>query len=122
MNPSRRTHGQAEPFVTLDGSLIRELVHPNQGMAQAQSLAEATVPAGATTTLHRHRLTEELYHVLRGRGLMELDGARFEVTVGDTVVIRPGTAHCIHNPGVEDLVFLCCCAPAYADADTELLG
>ena len=52
---------------------------------------------------------------------MVLGEARFEVEPGDTVAIAPGTAHCIENPGPEDLVFLCCCAPAYDDADTELL-
>jgi mannose-6-phosphate isomerase-like protein (cupin superfamily) len=40
---------------------------------------------------------------------------------GDTVIIPPGTPHRIHNPGAEALVFLCCCAPAYDDEDTELL-
>jgi mannose-6-phosphate isomerase-like protein (cupin superfamily) len=121
MSGRLRRDEDASPFVTLDGSTIRELVHPAQGAARAQSLAEATVPPGGTTTLHRHQRTEEFYHLLRGRGRMHLAGEDFDVGPGDTVIIPPGTPHRIHNPGAESLVFLCCCAPAYDDEDTELL-
>ncbi|MDY0056951.1 MAG: cupin domain-containing protein [Methyloversatilis sp.] len=108
-------------YVTKDGSLIRELMHPAQHGGRAQSLAEATVPAGTRTVLHRHRVTEELYHVTAGRGRMTLGDDRFDVTVGDTVLIPPGTRHCIEVTGSEALVILCCCSPAYAHEDTELL-
>ncbi|WP_019918221.1 cupin domain-containing protein [Methyloversatilis discipulorum] len=108
-------------YVTKDGSLIRELMHPAQHGGQAQSLAEATVPAGTRTALHRHRVTEELYHVTAGRGRMTLGDDHFDVTVGDTVLIPPGTPHCIEATGGEALVILCCCSPAYAHDDTELL-
>lgn len=116
-----RKLGDSEPFTTLDGSTIRELMHPSVCAVRAQSLAEARLPAGAATTLHLHRQTEELYHILAGRGRMHLDGKQFDVAVGDTVLIPPGTPHCIHNPGSVELRFLCCCAPAYDDGDTFLL-
>ena len=96
-------------------------MHPTVHGNQAQSLAEATVPAGARTLLHRHRLTEELYHITAGQGLMTLGDDRFPVTVGDTVCIPPGTPHCIEALGDGPLRLLCCCAPAYAHDDTELL-
>lgn len=111
----------AESFITLDGSSIREFMHPDDGLCAAQSLAEARVPAGTRTVLHRHHRTEEFYHLLAGSGRMVLDDERFDVGPGDTVSIAPGRAHCIENPGPDELVFLCCCAPAYSDADTELL-
>ena len=111
----------SEPFTTLDGSTIRELMHPSSSAVRAQSLAEARLSAGATTTLHLHRQTEELYHILSGSGRMHLDGKQFDVAAGDTVLIPPGIPHCIHNPGPVELRFLCCCAPAYDDRDTFLL-
>ncbi len=116
------THYGAIPaYLTKDGSQIRELMHPAMHGNRAQSLAEATVPAGRRTLLHRHALSEELYHVSSGRGLMTLGEARFEVGAGDTVHIAPGTPHCIEALGAEPLVILCCCAPPYAHEDTELL-
>ena len=109
------------PYRTKDGSEIRELMHPTVHGNQAQSLAEATVPAGARTLLHRHRLTEELYHITAGQGRMTLGDDHFPVAVGDTVCIPPGTPHCIEALGDGPLRLLCCCAPAYAHDDTELL-
>lgn len=108
-------------YVTKDGSEIRELLHPDRDAVRNQSLAEAVVPPGTTTLLHRHRLSEEIYHVTRGAGLMTLGDAQFTIRVGDSIVIRPGTPHCVANPGEEPLHILCCCAPAYAHADTDLL-
>ena len=111
-----------EPFVTRDGSIIRELMHPAQSLtAKNQSLAEAIVSPGQSTKLHRHRLSEELYHITAGQGLMRLSAESFEMSVGDTVCIPPGTPHCIKNTGDTDLKVLCCCAPAYTHDDTELL-
>jgi mannose-6-phosphate isomerase-like protein (cupin superfamily) len=108
-------------YVTKDGSTIRELLHPDHHGNQLQSLAEATVPPGGRTLLHRHRQTEELYHITAGQGLMTLGDTQFSVVSGDTVAIAPGTPHCIANPGSVELRLLCCCSPAYCHDDTELL-
>ena len=112
-------------YITRDGSAIRELMHPQVHGADLhvakQSLAEATVLPGQRTVLHRHALTEELYHITGGAGIMTLDGQRFAVGAGDTVCIPPGTAHCIENDAGTPLTLLCACSPAYAHEDTELL-
>ncbi|MGD8742600.1 MAG: cupin domain-containing protein [Granulosicoccaceae bacterium] len=108
-------------YLTRDNSQIRELMHPQQHGNQAQSLAEAIVQAGQTTRLHRHVISEELYHITHGMGQMTLGDEQFAVATGDTVCIRPGTPHCIANTGNGPLHILCCCSPAYAHDDTELL-
>jgi mannose-6-phosphate isomerase-like protein (cupin superfamily) len=109
------------PCATLDGSAVRELAHPAVHGNRAQSLAEATLAPGAATKLHRHERAEEIYHVTAGAGTMTLGGSRFAIGAGDTIVIAPGTAHRLENPGPAPLVVLCACAPAYAHADTVLL-
>ena len=121
MTIALQPYATVPPYRTKDGSEIRELMHPTVHGNQAQRLAEATVPAGARTLLHRHLLTEELYHITAGQGLMTLGDDRFPVAVGDTVCIPPGTPHCIEALGDGPLRLLCCCAPAYAHDDTELL-
>jgi mannose-6-phosphate isomerase-like protein (cupin superfamily) len=118
---TRSRYLDVPPYVTRDGSEIRELMHPAVHGNRAQSLAEATLRPGQRSFLHRHAATEELYHVTAGRGRMTLGGECFEVGPGDTVHIAPGTPHCIAALGAEPLRILCCCAPAYADGDTELL-
>lgn len=108
-------------YQTKDGSLIRELLHPAHHGSRNQSLAEAQVPPGGVTLLHRHHQTEEIYHITAGQGRMTLGEEQFPVGPGDTVLIPPGTAHRIENTATENLVLLCCCAPAYGHDDTELL-
>jgi mannose-6-phosphate isomerase-like protein (cupin superfamily) len=109
------------PYVTKDGAVIRELIHPACHENRELSLAEATVAPGSRTVLHRHRLSEEIYHITAGEGMMTCGSDSFPVAVGDTVLIPPGTPHCIANTGPAELRLLCCCAPAYSHDDTELL-
>lgn len=116
----KTSYPEIPAYVTKDGSTIRELMHPSIHGNRQQSLAEATVPPGAKTLLHRHACTEELYHVTAGRGRMTLGDASFDVQAGDTVRIDPGVTHCIEALGAGPLRILCCCSPAYAHDDTEL--
>src|SRR5918999_5625566 len=109
-----------ESFTTLDGSTIREVAGPAWTAARNQSLAEATVPPGSDTAAHYHRTTEELYFFTSGSGRMRLGGEEREVRAGDCVVIPPGVEHKLWNAEEEPLVLLCCCAPAYSDADTVI--
>lgn len=109
------------PYITKDGSEIRELMHPNVQGNRAQSLAEATVPPGGETALHLHRVTEEIYHFIQGSGVMRLGETTFAVNAGDTVAIPPGTVHCLFNSGETQMKILCACSPAYAHDDTLLL-
>jgi mannose-6-phosphate isomerase-like protein (cupin superfamily) len=112
---------QCEPFITLDGSEIRELAGVPTGNSANQSLAQATVPPGAATERHYHRASEEIYLFTAGAGRMSLGAEESPVRAGDCVVIAPGTEHQLFNDGAEPLVLLCCCAPPYAHADTFLV-
>lgn len=107
-------------FVTKDTSIIREILAPRNSCVARQSLAEATLPPQAETQAHFHPNTEELYYLLCGEGLMGIEDERRSVVAGDAIAILPGQRHQIRNTGVEDLVFLCCCVPAYQDSDTVM--
>jgi mannose-6-phosphate isomerase-like protein (cupin superfamily) len=111
---------QREPFITLDGSEIRELAGIPTGNAANQSLAEATVPPGASTQAHCHKASEEIYLFTAGTGRMILGDEEATVRAGDCVVIPPGTEHQLVNDGREPLVLLCCCSPPYSHEDTVL--
>jgi mannose-6-phosphate isomerase-like protein (cupin superfamily) len=108
------------PFTTKDGSTIRSLLERTNSAAANQSLAEATVPPGASTTPHRHPKTEEIYYILSGTGRMTLGGEARDVGPLDAILIPPGTRHTLANTGPNPLVFLCCCAPPYSHDDTML--
>ena len=107
-------------FITKDGSEIRELLAYRNSCIRRQSLAEARLPAGGVTTPHRHLKTEEIYYILEGEGLMQIDMEARPVGPGDAIAIPPGALHQISNTGKELLKFLCCCAPGYEHEDTVL--
>ena len=120
MDIVNRNH--VEAFVTKDTSTIREILSYRNSQIRKQSLAEAIVPPGACTQPHYHRVAEEIYYVLAGQGRIRVEGEEADVAPGDGIAIPPGCVHQIWNTGAEDLVFLCCCAPAYEHSDTELVS
>jgi len=95
---------------------IRSILDRTNAPVEKQSLAEATVQAGASTQRHYHRLSEEFYFILEGTGRMDIDGETRAVGPGDAILIPAGTWHTI--TAAERLRFLCCCAPPYAHEDT----
>lgn len=110
----------SEPYVTLDGSLIRELVRPETTGSRALSLAEATLAPGGQTYRHLHRRAEEIYYILAGTGVVEVAARVIPVEPGTAVLIPPGTEHCARNLGETPLVILCACSPPYEHDDTTL--
>lgn len=121
----KTSHANIRPYITKDGSHIIELMHPQHHAStlgvKHQSLAEAIIPAGVTTSLHCHTTSEEIYHITSGHGTMQLGEERFPVESGDSVCIPPGTPHQISNTGTDELHILCACSPPYSHDDTELL-
>ncbi len=115
-----RRRAEIEPYVTRDGSTIREWAGPGYSPARNQSLAEATVAPGAATIRHYHRAAEELYLVTSGSGQLLIGEEAREVRAGDCAVIGPGEPHQLRNTGAEDLVVVCASSPAYSHEDTVL--
>jgi mannose-6-phosphate isomerase-like protein (cupin superfamily) len=108
----RNRERDAQPFVTKDGSTIREYVH-----SQRQSLAEASLGPSAATQRHYHALSEEIYLIVEGWGELEVDGDRRRVAGGDAILISPGAWHQL-TAGDGGVTLLCCCVPPYSDDDT----
>jgi len=111
---------QVPSFITKDGSEIRELLAHRNSCIRNQTLAEARLPPGRSTTPHRHKKTEEIYYILEGRGSMRVGDEIKPVGPGDAIAIPPGSLHQITNTSTEILKFLCCCAPGYEHDDTVL--
>jgi mannose-6-phosphate isomerase-like protein (cupin superfamily) len=108
----RNRERDAEPFITKDGSTIREYFHTG-----AQSLAEAQLAAGESTQRHYHARSEEIYLIVEGAGELEVAGDVREVGSGDAILIRPGSLHRL-TAGIAGVRLLCCCVPPYSDDDT----
>ncbi|MBU6174745.1 MAG: cupin domain-containing protein [Planctomycetes bacterium] len=111
-----------EPFITKDGSMIRELLAHRNSSIRNQSLAEATIPPQVQTLSHYHPQSEEIYYILEGSGTMCLGTEVFVVDPGDAIAIPPGTIHSILNHTTQPLRLLCCCAPGYEHEDTVMVN
>jgi mannose-6-phosphate isomerase-like protein (cupin superfamily) len=112
---------QTAPFITKDGSQIRELLAYRNSVIRNQSVAEATIAPGSATQEHYHPKSEEIYYILSGSGRIKINDEERDVGPLDAIAIPPGAHHKIWNTGDAPLVLLCCCAPAYENDDTVMV-
>jgi quercetin dioxygenase-like cupin family protein len=69
---------------------------PPQSAENTLSAIETTNQPGFGPPLHRHRETE-IFYVLEGRYLFEVDGKRFHAETGHVVIAPGGTPHTFVN-------------------------
>lgn len=60
---------------------------------------------------HAHQIAENIYYILKGEGIVELDGKRHPVGPGAVIFIPPKVKHAIRNTGFEDLIFVVAASP-----------
>jgi mannose-6-phosphate isomerase len=65
-----------------------------------------TVLAGKRLSYQRHARRSEHWFVVKGRGVVTLDGSTVDVRAGVAVDVPVGVAHRIENTGDSDLVFV----------------
>lgn len=107
-----------QPYVTKDGSTIRELVHPARWPGLGMSLAEAVVEAGGSTLRHVHTSFDEIYYCLEGTGVLYVDDAPGSFEPGDYRLIARGSSH--YLTATTKLRLLCVCCPGYTHEATVL--
>jgi mannose-6-phosphate isomerase-like protein (cupin superfamily) len=111
---------KCEEFIAGDGSILRELLHPDKAeLTFRYSLAHAVVRPGQTTRSHRLR-TSEVYYIMEGTGVMHINEESKAVGPGQTIYIPPDARQFIRNTGASDLVFLCIVDPAWRKEDEEV--
>lgn len=60
---------------------------------------EETLEPGAAIGIHPQEGNEELYFVIKGRGLMTIDGETQEMGPGDVSLTKSGSTHGLENIG-----------------------
>jgi len=80
------------------------------------NVTHVSVHPGKTVPAHTHRDEDQIYWVQSGRGFVELDGRRTDVSAGSAVMIPLGTEHLITNTGPSqlDYVFFVVFVPEHA--------
>jgi len=117
-----RSLEQCDEFTAGDGSLLRELLHPDKADIKIRySLAHATIAPGQATTPHR-LTTSEVYYILEGFGEMFIDDEAEPVEPGCAIYIPPDAVQHIENTGDDNLIFICLVDPAWRVEDEEILA
>jgi len=93
------------------GALSKLLVHPQTSGSRHIDHRISTYQPKAYVARHRHKVQEQVYHVLAGEGLMEIGRKRRVVRAHDVIFIPPGIEHAIYNTGLEALTFIVVTAP-----------
>ena len=97
----RRDPADVQPWAETCGQ-IRCLIEEKDGAA-----AEVHHVQIQDARLHYHERTDEVYHVIAGRGTMELDGEEVELHPGVVVYVPRGVRHKAKG----DLTVLVVCIP-----------
>lgn len=98
------------------GALSKPLVMPENDGARQLDYRISMYQPMAHVKLHKHKVQEQVYHVLDGEGLMEIDGEKHVVRKHDYIFLPPGVEHSISNTGLVDLVFIVVTSPVTDDA------
>ena len=117
-----RTLEECKTFTAGDGSLLREILHPDRHHLDIRySLAWVTIEPEHKTL--PHTLTHaEVYYIIRGQGLMHINNEEKTVKENDTIYIPPRAVQFIENTARENLEFLCIVDPAWQPEAERILS
>ncbi|HKT03918.1 MAG TPA: cupin domain-containing protein [Rugosimonospora sp.] len=76
------------------------------GLAPVAFIDLVTIPPASSIGRHRHGDDQETYIVLRGQGMMSVDGEEFPVRAGDVIVNGPFGEHGLRNDSTVPLELL----------------
>jgi len=96
-----------------DKAVAREIASPSNSRARELSIADIMIPAGVAVKPHYQKVTEEIYSVTGGEGVMIIDGVEQKIGVGDAVAFRPGERHSVRNESKAALRLIVTCTPAW---------
>ena len=86
-----------------------------KGQFGSKNLSITWVEGGPASgqQVHEHPEQEQIYVIVRGRGLMHVGGEEQEVRPGTLVFVPPATPHAIRNVGEEPLAYVSATAPPF---------
>jgi mannose-6-phosphate isomerase-like protein (cupin superfamily) len=93
------------------GALSKPLVRPETTGSRLIDYRISTYQPMAYVERHVHKVQEQIYHILDGEALMELDDEKRVVRKNDIIFVAPGTWHSIQNTGFGDLTFIVATTP-----------
>lgn len=104
-----------------EGTKIRQIFHPHNTLNGIRySLSHSELKSGKKSKLHKME-TSEVYYILQGEGVLQIDDDTFKVSKDEIIYIPPHSKQCIENTSKNDLKFLCIVDPAWKQEDETVL-
>ena len=86
------------------GSVYMQKVFPT--LEHTKVYALITIPTGASIGVHTHHGDEEIVTCIKGKGVLVIDGKRYDFLPNDISLCKEGRNHSIENNSEEDLIIL----------------
>ena len=101
----------------VEGTKIRQVFHPHNTLNGVRySLSHSSLESGKKSKLHKMK-TSEIYYILDGEGIIQIDDDAFKVSKDQAIYIPPHSKQCIENTGKDEMKFLCIVDPAWKHED-----
>ncbi|MCB9233453.1 MAG: cupin domain-containing protein [Bacteroidia bacterium] len=75
------------------------------------SVIQEKMPPGNYDTMHFHKKSRQVFYILRGTAVFDVDGEEYIATAGQSIHISPGMVHRIRNASEEEIEFLVISSP-----------
>ena len=93
--------------VNVPAGEARVELHDSLNLTGAE-VSISNLPAGAGVPfVHSHKQNEEIYIVLKGEGIITIDGEKLSAKEGFCVNVDPQSLRTIENAGDSELEFIC---------------
>lgn len=94
-----------------------DLINSETSPVTGLSVATILIDAGKSSQSHYHRVMEEIYYFVSGRGRVTVGDESFDVWPGVAVSIPVGKFHQVTNTSAEQLKFISADSPSFDASD-----
>lgn len=118
-----RRASEAKPFKARDGAVVYELFRPGNSKIKNMGIAFGTLETRQKARPHFHKISEEIYYILSGRGKVRVGDSRLEIGQGDAIYIPIKKVHGLENTSSSRILkVLAISSPAYSEKDIFFVG
>lgn len=97
--------GKIHDIINLENGKV--FLHDTLGLSSCE-ISVNTVPKGFKVPFsHKHKQNEEIYIILKGEGVITIDGNPIIVKEGSAVKILPSASRIIENTTEDEFQFIC---------------
>lgn len=109
---------RGKPFIARDGAFIFELFKYSKFSIKNLSVATGFLKPGQKAIPHFHKISEEIYYVLSGKGKVRVANLKEKIKEGDAIYVPVKAIHALENASkIRPLKVLAISSPPYSDRD-----